>query len=143
LSFASELDAETDNYSSDHSVEVGGSAGWPVGIGFVVGYWGPVKKFPLVARFSTGFGSNLELGWGFANNRGLRAFVGASVGMIGYLSLLEREYYSAGPIVGLRFNRALWDNADITLSLGPAAGWTSKTPVTLSVAGSLSVSGLF
>lgn len=131
------------SYASDHFVEVGGVAGWPVGVGFVVGYWGPVKKLPLVLRFSTGFGSNFEAGWGFANNRGLRAFVGASAGMIGYLSLLERQYYSAGPVVGLRFNEALWDSADVTLTLGPAAAWTLKSPVGLSVTGNLSVSGLF
>ncbi len=131
------------NASSDQFVEVGGSAGWPVGVGLVVGYWGPVKRFPLVARLSTGFGSNLEVGWGFSNNHGLRAFVGVSAGMIGYLSLFEREYYSAGPVVGLRFSEAFWDGTDITFTLGPAAAWTSKSPMSLSVAGSVSLSGLF
>lgn len=134
---------EETSFSSGHWVEVGGVAGWPVGVGFVVGYWGPVKSFPLVARFSTGLGSQFELGWGFANSRGMRAFVGASAGMIGYLALFERQYYSAGPTVGLRFEQALWDSADITLTVGPAAAWTSKSPVGLSVAGSVSVSGLF
>jgi hypothetical protein len=127
----------------DHAIEVGGVAGWPVGLGFVVGYWGPTKGLPLVARFSTGFGTNFELGWGFANSRGLRAFVGGSAGMIGYLNLLSKQYYTAGPIVGLRFDRALWEHTDITVTIGPCASWSTNTATSLSVTGSVSLSGLF
>lgn len=115
-------------------VEIGVTAGYPVGAGFLIGYWGR-KPFPLVARFSTGVGTSLDLGWGFEAEH-LNAYIGVSMGAIGYLGVLLDTQYVLGPIVGLRWK-------SLTVSLGPTVLFEGSKAAVLRAHGQLSWTGMF
>lgn len=116
--------------------EVGAVAGWPVGVGMAVGYWGDPTRFPVVARLTTGLGTTVEVGWGFKNERNLRAFVGVGAGAIGYLNLFRQTEYYLGPVVGLRIG-------DLSVGMGPAARMRANQPTYISFMGSVGATGLF
>lgn len=116
--------------------EVGAVAGWPMGIGLAVGYWGDPNGFPVVARLTTGLGTTVELGWGFRNERNLRAFVGVGAGAIGYLNLFKQTEFYLGPVVGLRVG-------DLSIGIGPAARMRANHETHISFMGSVGATGLF
>ncbi len=129
-------DEAADADGSKDRVEVGLVVGWPVGVGLAVGYWGAPDKLPLVARLTTGLGTTIELGWGFKNERNIRAYAGVGAGAIGYLNLMAQVEYYVGPMVGLRIG-------DLSVGLGPAMRIRSGRPAQISILGNLGVSGLF
>ncbi|MBY0372084.1 hypothetical protein K2X33_15480 [bacterium] len=116
------------------NIEVGISAGYPVGAGMLIGYWGK-PEFPLVARLSTGVGTMLDLGWGLTSED-LDAYVGVSGGLIGYLGVYSKNQTFLGPTVGLRWKV-------FTISVGPSVMFVGGEPAVLRGAGQLTYSGFF
>lgn len=120
----------------DRRVEIGVVAGYPVGAGMTVGYWGR-DDFPLVARLSMGVGTTLDVGWGFSKAEGeLRAYVGGTIGAFGYLGVLSETHWFLGPSVGMRWN-------NIFFALGPTIRFRASQSADLIAMGQIGFSGLF
>jgi hypothetical protein len=134
--------AMADTYGDSHSslaepkIEIGAVVGYPVLAGLTVGYWGS-GSLPIVARFSTGVGSTLDIGWGFSKNEDdIRAYIGATVGVFGYLGILSQTQWFIGPSVGIRWN-------SIFVGLGPTVRFENGSYARLLAMGQLGFSGLF
>lgn len=121
---------------SERRTEIGVVGGYPVGGGLTVGYWGP-KEFPIVARFSTGVGTTLDLGWAFTReDEEIHAYIGATAGMIGYLGVLPQLQTMVGPSIGMRWR---W----LFLGLGPMVRFEFNRDPRLVAMGQIAISNLF
>ena len=121
---------------NDRQVEIGAVVGYPVMAGLTVGYWGPTDM-PVVARLSTGVGTTLDLGWGFSkDDEEVRAYIGLTGGVYGYLGVLPQTQWFLGPSVGMRWRK-------LFVALGPSIRFESGLDARLIAMGQLGFSGLF
>ncbi len=127
---------EPSSGQADHGIEIGAVVGYPVLAGLTVGYWGP-PQMPIVARFSTGVGSTLDIGYGFSKSaEDLHAYIGATLGVFGYLGILPQTQWFIGPSVGLRWK-------SIFVGLGPTIRFEAGYSARLLAMGQVGFSGIF